>query len=267
MQARSKTPYVGQRLVAVLEEVDTGTVLNRQEYEVVSVPGRGEGLEHFRTSLLRDEWISPETRAFHTACEEGDAADFLSVTRPDWEFITDNTALTVTPQTTSSILLKNTSMDDYTHAETQRSADYRFYVQDAWMERMRYLDMRFRLEGTCRATPHGNRLPYGLYMPAVHFNVLDMAVAPFFRLDARAEVSRPANLGTRKEIRPQARLYAKLHVSSLRPDTVTAGFVANGRHGFWGTGWEATPREIPVEAQTRTETTPEPREAARPQRD
>ncbi len=239
MNQPENTIYKGQKLVAVLEDVTNGQTLLTREYEVLDVPEDGDFEKGLKTQLVNEQWVTPEAKEIHTLQEgkSDPAKTALEVTKFAWDFIKDNKAVSNTKDTTTSIIIKGTDPLDYQKAREGKSADVRFYVHDSIIKDWILVDTTSRLEGTYYATPSKPDIANGHYLPAVHFNVVKVHVGFSFRLDAHAEVTAPSNLGTKDNVQPQVKIYAKFKVSWLDSNTYTAAFIANGVGGFRFAGW------------------------------
>jgi hypothetical protein len=246
MDSSERKLYVGQRILIGLENADTGAVMATAEQEITRVPGRMDPANAVEARLIGESPQRPEApRSAAGELAAGPAAppvgpgDVIEVVRFVWEFIKDNQPVATSAGASTAVIAAGTDPLDYANAKEGRSETYRFYARDAVFEDWILVDCRFRLEGSYLAVPAQPDIPFGRYLPSVYFNVLQMYASWGYRLDARAEVSPPANLGPPGDVEPQVRVYAKLTLSTLfTTRTVTAGFVANGKHGFWGTGWE-----------------------------
>ncbi|MCC6551720.1 MAG: hypothetical protein IT372_01700 [Polyangiaceae bacterium] len=238
--------HTGQRILIRLENADTGAVLVAAEQEIMRVPGRMDPASAVGARLIGES--SRRRDVARSAAGEAAAGpvtaqigptEILEVVRFAWDFIQDNKPVATSAGASTAVIVKGTDPLDYANANEGRSSTYRFYVRDAVFQDWILVECLFRLEGTYLATPAQSGIPFGRYLPSVYFNVLRTYASFGYRLDARAEVSYPANLGPPDDIEPQVRVYAKLTVSTLFSTfSSTAGFVANGKHGFWGTGWE-----------------------------
>lgn len=239
MNQKERTIYKGQKLVAVLEDLSNKEILMKREYEVLEIPKDGNFEQGLKTKLVNEQWISPQAQEVHSlqADKPDPVKTGLEVTKFAWEFIKDNKAVSNAKDTTTSIIIKDTDPLDYQQAREGRSADVRFYVHDSIIKDWILVDTTSRLEGTYYATPSKPDIAQGHYMPAVHFNVVKVFVGFSFRLDAHAEVTAPSNLGTKDNVEPQVKIYAKFKVSWLDSNTHTAAFIANGVHGFRFAGW------------------------------
>ncbi len=236
--------YVGQRLTAVLEDVETSTAIATWEYEILAVTDTLDASKGLETKLISEKWISPEAQSIHTMDEsaagaalEGSADTALEVTKFAWDFIKDNKAVSNAKDTTTSVILKGTDPLDYQNAKEGKTGDIRFYVHDSIIKDWILVDVTSRLQGTYQATPSKPEMAFGHYLPSVHFNVVKIFVGFSFRLDAHAEVTAPSNLGPKDDVQPQVGIYAKFKVSWLSSHTYTASFGANGLRGFSFKGW------------------------------
>lgn len=236
--------YVGQKITAVMEDVETNTVIATWEYEVLDVKDKLDASQGLETRLLSENWISPEAKSIHALegtiageALEGKADTALEVTKFAWDFIKDNKAVSNAKDTTTSVILKGTDPLDYENATEGKTKDIRFYVHDSIIKDWILVDVTSRLQGTYHATPSKPEMAFGHYLPAVHFNVVKIFVGFSFRLDAHAEVTAASNLGPKDNVQPQVSIYAKFKVSWLSSNTHTASFVANGLNGFRFKGW------------------------------
>lgn len=239
MSEEQRKVYKGQKLVAVIEDVSTNQVLMSREYEVLEAPEDGDFEKGLKTQMVNEQWASPEAQNLHSvmADKPDPAKTALEVTKFAWEFIKDNKAISNAKDTTTSIIIKDTDPLDYEKAKEGKSTDVRFYVHDSIIKDWILVDTTSRLEGTFYATPSKPDIAHGHYMPAVHFSVVKIFVGFSFRLDAHAEVTAPSNLGTKDNVEPQVKIYAKFKVSWLDSNTHTAAFTANGVTGFRFAGW------------------------------
>lgn len=246
MESNQRKLYVGQRILINLENADTGAVMGMAEQEITRVPGRLDP-----ASAVGTRWIgessqrrtAPRSAAGQSAAgSAGQAAgpgEVLEVVRFVWEFIKENRPVATSEGASTAVIAAGTDPLDYANAKEGRSGTYRFYAYDAVFKDWILVDCLFRLEGSYLATPVQPGIPSGGYLPSVYFNVLKTYASFGYRLDARAEVSYPSNLGSPDDVEPQVRVYAKISMSTLfSAYSGTAGFVANGKRGFWGTGWE-----------------------------
>lgn len=244
MSTEDRRPYVGQRIVFRCEDAQSSTPIYTAEFEVVEPLPRALAPEGaLDLQLVTEAWANDEVQAFHTpAAAEPSAKDVLEVTKFAWDFIKDNRPVSDVKDTVTSVIIKGTNPLDYAHAKEFRTGEYRFYAHDSVIKDWILVDTRFRLEGAYGATPSRSEIPFGHYLPSLHFNVLEVFVAWTFNLEGHAEVSQPINLGGPDDVQPQVRLYAKLKLSWIfQSNSVTFGFVANGVRGGWGTGPELAP--------------------------
>lgn len=244
-QENEHIPYIGQKIEMVCEAADTGERIFTAQYEVVPAPSRPElPPEVYDLKLLSREWASPEMEAFHTIpadprapADADPAGTALEVTKFAWDFIKDNKPVADVKDTTTSVIIKGTDSLDYANAREFSTDTYRFIARDKVIKDWVLVDVNFRLEGTYHATPAKPDIPFGHYLPSVHFNVLNVFVGWTFNLEGHAEVSAASNLGPADDVQPQVRLYAKLKLSWIfQTNAVTFGFVANGLTGGHGKG-------------------------------
>lgn len=230
--------YVGQRILMRLEDAESGATLGMAEQEITRVPGLMDPPAAIAGRLVGVPALAQ--RAAGSAPSPGvSPSEILDVVRFAWDFIQDNKPVATGAGASTAVIIEGTNPLDYANAREGRSSTYRFRARDAVFEDWILVDCLFRLEGSYLATPAVTGVPFGRYLPSIYFNVLKVQASFGYRLDARADVSLPSNLGPPDDVEPQVRIYARMSVSSLFSTmTATAGFVANGKHGFWGTGWE-----------------------------
>lgn len=228
-------PYAGQKLTVVWEDVDNEQTIFSAEHEVVEVEKEGTLINALQTKCLREEWKTPSLQVAHSHQEDQitSAKDILEATKSVWNFIKDNQAAAIAESTTASVISKDTDPLDYAYAKEGKSGTFRLRVHDSWVKKAVYVDVTFRLEGTYGASPTKPGIPNGAYLPSIYFNVLNMRVFWSFKLTAKAEVSRPSNLGSPDQVEPQVSVYAQLQVNGLgSAQSKSIRFVANGKEGF-----------------------------------
>lgn len=233
MAEERKQFKVGDKVRVVLRNEEEEEPLMTAEYTM-------EGPD--KQKLLSEKWRDPKLRAFHEPPKEKAPAgvkEGLEVAKFLWDIIKDNKPSAKGVGTTTSVLIKGTNGLDYTGAKNSQSQTFIFEVHDATFPSVKFITVKFRLEGTYLATPAKGDIPFGHYLPSVYFNITECWATWPTWVEASAEVTPPSDFGTPDNRQPEIRVYAKFHWGWIgSANNNTCGFIANGVRGMSARGWE-----------------------------
>lgn len=227
-----ETLELGQELIVELAEAD-GNVLRQDTLRVTRVPGPNDPPDAFSTELI-SSFTPPERDE-----RPGKGTDPLEVLKFAWQVIKDGKPEAHTEGAQTWVLYRDTHPLDYANAKEGHSGEFKFRVSDKTVPEVNLVEVRFFLEGAYDADPRpGRDIPHGQYLPSIFFGIPECHVrAPFMKLNAKAAVGPPYNVGGHDDVDPKVKIYLHFDLELFwAHHKWTYGFEAQGSEGFTGFG-------------------------------